>query len=178
MTRRHRLAISFTVVGLLALTAGLVWRGFVDSTPSAGPRLDGASLLALALPDPSGKEQSLNQWKGKVLVVNFWATWCDPCREEMPRFIQMQDQLGDKGVQFIGIAIDQADRAQRFASEIRLNYPTLMGGYGSIELSKTLGNSFGALPFTVVVDRTGKVVHTHLGPVKDSQLRSIIGQLV
>jgi thiol-disulfide isomerase/thioredoxin len=178
MTLRRWGAIAFAAVGLLALVAGLVWRGQADGAGSARARLDGATLLAVALPDPAGKEQSFNQWKGKVLVVNFWATWCDPCREEMPRFIQMQDQFANKGVQFVGIAIDQADRAAQFASEIHVNYPTLMGGYGSIELSKSLGNSVGALPFTVVVDRAGAIVFTQLGPIKDSQLRSIIGQLV
>jgi peroxiredoxin len=96
----------------------------------------------------------------------------------MPQFVKAQREYGGKGLQFVGIAIDQPDKVQQFASEIGLNYPALIGGYGAIELSKTLGNRLGALPFTVIVDRAGRIVHTQLGPVKDVQLRSFISQLL
>ena len=105
-----------------------------------------SALLGVSLPDPDGKEQALAQWKGKVMVVNFWATWCAPCREEMPMFVRVQRELGPKGVQFVGIAVDSPDKARKFADELKLNYPTLIGGYGAMELSKTLGNSVMALP--------------------------------
>ncbi len=125
-----------------------------------------------------GQEQALAQWKGKVLVVNFWATWCAPCREEMPEFVNAQRDLGGRGLQFVGIAIDQPDKVQEFAAEIGLNYPALIGGYGAIELSKTLGNRVGALPFTIIIDRSGRIAHTQLGPLRDATLRSIVGQLL
>ena len=110
----------------------------------------------MTLPDAGGKPQPMAQWKGKVLVVNFWATWCAPCREEMPEFVRAQSEFGDKGLQFVGIAADSADKVTQFAQEIHLNYPALIGGFGSIELSRTLGNSVMALPFTVVIDRSGQ----------------------
>jgi thiol-disulfide isomerase/thioredoxin len=119
-------------------------------------------------PDPEGKDQSLAQWKGKILVVNFWATWCAPCREEMPMFMRLQDAQRAKGVQFVGIAVDNVDKVRQYASDLKLNYPTLIGGFGAMELSKTLGNSVMALPFTVIVDRSGKVAHTQLGPSRRS----------
>jgi len=139
---------------------------------------DASTLLALTLPDPSGHPQALSQWRGKVLVVNFWATWCAPCREEMPEFVKAQGELGSKGLQFVGIAVDEPDKAQRFASEIGLNYPVLVGGYGAIELSKTLGNRVVALPFTIIVDRQGRVAHTQLGPLKPAQLTAIVTKLL
>ena len=130
-----------------------------------------SSLLGLALPDADGKEQRLDQWRGKVIVVNFWATWCAPCREEMPEFVRAQNEFGPKGLQFVGIAVDQADKVRQFATEIGLNYPSLIGGFGAMELSKSLGNSVMALPFSVVVDRQGKVVHTQLGVLKPAETR-------
>jgi len=134
-------------------------------------------LLGITLPDPDGKDQAIAQWKGKILVVNFWATWCAPCREEMPMFMRLQDSQRGKGIQFVGIAVDNADKVRQYASDLKLNYPTLIGGFGAMELSKSLGNSVMALPFTVIVDRSGKVAHTQLGPLKEDQLQSILRQL-
>lgn len=144
----------------------------VPAGTSAGP------LMGISLPDVDGKQQPLAQWAGKVVVVNFWATWCAPCREEMPVFVKMQAEQGAKGLQFVGIAVDQADKVRLFAEEINMNYPNLIGGYGAMELSKTLGNQLMALPFTIVVDRQGKVAHTQLGPIKEAQLQKIVGQLL
>lgn len=139
---------------------------------------DGSTLLALSLPDTTGTEQAFAQWRGKVLVVNFWATWCAPCLEEMPEFVRAQAELGSRGLQFVGIAIDDAKKAAEFAERLHVNYPTLIGGYGAVELSKTLGNSLAALPFSVILDRQGRVVHTQLGRLKPDKLQSIVGKLI
>ena len=160
------------VAGVLALAIG-AFVGLRQEAPQ-----DASTLFALSLPDPTGQQQSLGQWRGKVVVVNFWATWCAPCREEMPEFVRAQSEFGSKGLQFVGIAVDQADKVDEFARELRLNYPVLIGGYGAIELSKTLGNRLMALPFTIIVDRQGRVAHTQLGPLKPDQLRSIVGKLL
>lgn len=167
--------VAFAAVGLLGLAAGIYYG--TNSSPTSQP-IAAAALSGLALPDADGKEQRLDQWRGKVMVVNFWATWCAPCREEMPEFIKAQQTLGPKGLQFVGIAVDQADKVRQFAAEIGLNYPTLIGGFGAMELSKTLGNTVMALPFTVVVDRTGAIVHIQLGVLKPDKLESIIRQLL
>jgi thiol-disulfide isomerase/thioredoxin len=161
------------VVGVAALAAG----AYV-ATRSPQTR-DASTLLALSLPDADGREHRLSEWKGKVLVVNFWATWCDPCREEMPEFVRAQSEFGDRGLQFVGIAVDQPENVSRFQhSPSAVNYPALIGGYGSIELSRTLGNRLAALPFTIIIDRHGDVVHTQLGVLKPQQLRSILGKLL
>ena len=136
------------------------------------------ALLAVELPDAAGQVQRLDQWRGRVLVVNFWATWCVPCREEMPQFVRAQAAQGAQGLQFVGIAVDSVDKVQRFSEELGLNYPTLIGGLGAIELSRDLGNRLMALPFTIVLDRSGRVVHTQLGPLKDDQLQTIVKPLL
>jgi thiol-disulfide isomerase/thioredoxin len=169
-TLRTNLALA--IVAILALGAGLA----VALWDRAPQRAD--ALFALALPGLDGAPQHLDQWRGKVVVVNFWATWCEPCREEMPEFVLAQQEFGSQGLQFVGIAVDQADRAASFAHDLKLNYPVLIGGYDAMELSKTLGNRLVALPFTIVIDRSGNVAHTQLGPLKPAQLRSIISKLI
>ena len=156
----------------LGVTTAFLHRGDRDAVR------DGAAVLDLVLPDAQGQQQALAQWRGKVLVVNFWATWCAPCREEMPQFVATQTRDGPKGVQFVGIAVDDPEKVRAFAKELKLNYPALIGGYGAIELSKALGNDLAALPFTVVIDRHGRVAETQLGPLKQPKLDALLTKLL
>jgi thiol-disulfide isomerase/thioredoxin len=172
MPRRLHSFVLPAIAGALALALGIGVALWDRTAP------DPSALLALSLPDTQGTTQPLGQWRGKVLVVNFWATWCGPCREEMPEFVRAQRELGPQGVQFVGIAVDQADKVARFAKELDLNYPALVGGYNAMDVSKPLGNRLLALPFTVILGRDGHVAHTQLGPLKPGQLRSIIANLI
>ena len=172
MTKTFVRWTAVAVVALAALAGGFYFGQGTPDEPSAAP------LLGLTLPDVDGRDQQFDQWRGKVLVVNFWATWCEPCREEMPEFVKTQARLGDKGLQFVGIAIDQPDKIRKFSRELGLNYPSLVGGYGALELSKSLGNRLMALPFSLVIDRQGRVVHTQLGLLKPEKLATIISKLL
>jgi len=178
MTRRGALLV-LLAAGAAALSAGIYVgrsdRSMADAAPTGQA---GTTLLTLALPNVAGKNISLAQWRGQPLIVNFWATWCVPCREEMPEFVRMQREFGAKGLQFVGIAVDDADKVRQFAAEIGLNYPALIGGYGAMELSRTLGNQLMALPFTVIVNRDGYIAHTQLGPLKSDQLREMVSKLI
>ena len=170
MKHRNRwIAATVAVIALATGAALAIW----DRTP---PSAD--ALLALSLPDTKGTKQPLSQWRGKVIVVNFWATWCEPCRDEMPEFVREQKELGPRGLQFVGIAVDQPDKVERFANELQLNYPALIGGYDAVELSVSMGNRLAALPFTIVIDRQGRVAQTHLGPVKKQQFRATLQELL
>lgn len=170
---RRAFVLGAAAAGVLALAGGIAFR-LVGREETR----DGEAVLGLSLPDLDGRTQPLAQWRGKVLIVNFWATWCAPCREEMPEFVAAQARDGAKGVQFVGIAVDDVDKVRAFAREIGLNYPALIGGYGAIELSKTLGNDLSALPFTVVLDRAGRVAHTQLGPLKRAKLDRLLADLL
>jgi len=172
----RRRAVIVGVIAVVALVLG-IGVAFLHRNSADAVR-DGSAVLKLVLPDTNGRQQALAQWRGKVLVVNFWATWCAPCREEMPEFVAAQARDGAKGVQFVGIAVDDPDKVRAFAKELKLNYPALIGGFGAIELSKTLGNDLAALPFTIVLDRQGRVTHTQLGPLKQAKLDALLGRLL
>ena len=164
-------------VALVAMAAGS-YLGVRTLQPSPAVTRPATGLLGMALPDAEGQQQRIEQWRGKVVVINFWATWCAPCREEMPLFVRVQNELGGRGVQFVGIAVDQIEKVKPFARELGLNYPVLIGGYGAMELSRTLGNTVMALPFTVIVDRKGNIAYEQLGVVKPETLRRTLETLL
>ena len=116
----------------------------------------GASLLANAqVTDLAGKQRNLNEWQGRILVLNFWATWCEPCREEIPAFMKVREKMFRSGVEFVGIAIDQAVKVAHFAKTVGVNYPLLLAGGDGLDLMRKLGNPSGGVPFTVVFDQAG-----------------------
>jgi thiol-disulfide isomerase/thioredoxin len=171
-------AVLFVTVAAIALIAGLLLRPGNREEPAIQPPASAAGLMQAALPDLTGRSQPLSQWKGKVLVVNFWATWCAPCREEIPALIQVQNQLGPKGLQIIGIAIDQAERVTPYVTEMRINYPVLVGELDAMDLAQQAGNQVGGLPFTVVLDRSGRPIRSELGGLNREKLERIVQPLL
>lgn len=179
MKKHHLLvllaAAAALVIGLLVSTR------LHDTVPKETvtlPVANGETVLAAAFPDLNKQRQPLSQWRGKVLVVNFWATWCPPCREEIPGFIALQKEFAEKNVQFVGIAIDTGEKVNDFARELGINYPLLLGGDSAFDLQRQLGNVSGVLPFTVVIDPSGKLVVRHLGGLSGNQLRSRLLPLI
>lgn len=156
------------IAGLAALAVG-GWLGWSRLQPSAGSGTD--ALWTAELADLAGRPVSLAAMRGKPLVVNFWATWCGPCKEEMPDFQKLAaSDLGRK-VQIVGIGIDNAANMKAFAEKLGISYTLLEGGAGGLDLLKTLGNQVGGLPFTLVIDPSGKAVVTRLGRINYEELR-------
>jgi thiol-disulfide isomerase/thioredoxin len=178
MKRTTQLAITATVAAA-ALAAGLVLRPDARTqTGPVAPASAAAGLMLARLPDMEGRPQPLAQWRGKVLVVNFWATWCVPCRAEIPAFVRVQERWAAKGLQVVGIAIDETDKVRPYAAELKINYPILVGGLDGIELARQAGNRLGGLPFTVVFDREGETAHTQLGGIDQQKLEALIRPLL
>lgn len=143
----------------------------VQSLPK--PDLDAGPLQVLpafTYADLDDTARSSREWLGKVLVINFWATWCPPCRREIPDFIALQKNHGERGLQFIGIAIDSRQDVAAFAKEIGINYPVLLGETHAITLAQSLGNRFGALPFSAVFDRGGNLIFTKSGQLTPEEI--------
>jgi len=131
-----------------------------------------------SLADIEGTTRNIKEWDGKVLVINFWATWCPPCRKEMPAFTELQDQFGAQGLQFVGVAIDDADKVTEFMDTYGVNFPMLLGDLAAIEVGKAYGNRFGALPYTVIVDRQGKIAFTRRGELEKHTAEAEIKKLL
>ena len=168
-------------VAVVAAVAGFVVANFSQQEqlkqPAVSPtnaKFAAAQLLALTLPDSNANGQALAQWKEKVLVVNFWATWCLPCREEMPGFSRLHTKYAVKGVQFVGIAFDSADKVKEFSDHTPVSYPLLIGTSALMPLTAALGDAAGGLPFTVIVGRDGALLQTRLGLWKEAVLDTIL----
>ena len=167
-----------------AVAIGAAALGFFFGQPQIAPQSEAsiapdaaAKLADLAVTTPQGQPVSLSQWQGKVRVVNFWATWCPPCREEMPEFSRVQEKLAGKGVQFVGIGIDTPDNIINFQKTNPVSYPLLMGSYDVLKLTVELGNKTSALPFTVILDREGKITHITTGKLSEAELERLLPPL-
>jgi len=168
----YRSRILVLAVALLATGAGFF--AYRATLPDRSVAEAAAELMRLRLPDVSGKDQSLAQWQDKVVIVNFWATWCGPCREEIPVLLRVQAKHASNGVQVVGISIDSVDKVREFAIEYGIAYPLVIGSMDTIDLTRRLGNKAAGLPYTIVLDRTGRVVKTHLGGISEVELESAI----
>ena len=174
MSPGRREALILGAAGIAAAAAGFL----------AGPALlgfgagkEGEVLRSTMLPDLEGKTRQLAAWHGKVLVCNFWATWCAPCLEEIPLLIAAREKYNSDGVEIVGIAIDNAVKVRDFSVLFKISYPILLAEAGGLDLMRQLGNSSGGLPYTVVTDRQGKLVHRKLGALKEADLDAILKPL-
>lgn len=173
MTLRRREALLLGGIALTAATAGFI-AGPLLTQGDAG---DADVIAAGRFTDLEGKPRGLAEWRGKVLVLNFWATWCAPCREEIPMFIEARGEYAPYGVEFVGIGIDKADKIAEFARQMRINYPILVADAAAMDMMRRLGNRAAGLPFTVIVDRAGIPVARKLGAVHREELNRMLSPL-
>ena len=172
----------YPLVGVAALAAGtalwLATRPALVASPAmtTAPTIGSAAIYATPFSDTEGRPQTLGQFQGKVVVLNFWATWCAPCREEMPAFTRLYSRWSSRGVQFVGVSSEEAAKVARFGKELAINYP-LWVGEAAPELSRRLGNSAGVLPHSVIIDGSGRVLEQKVGPYSEAELAAKIADL-
>jgi thiol-disulfide isomerase/thioredoxin len=172
-------ALAFGVMGALAGVNQKTPAPVATSiAPTGGvPHTAVTHLFAQSLNDAAGKPQSLAQWKGKPLLVNFWAPWCAPCVREMPELSALAASSAGKRVQVIGIGIDSPSNIAQFAAKFKIAYPLYVAGMSGTELAREFGNSAGGLPYTVLVGADGVVRKTYLGSLKFDELRADLAAL-
>jgi thiol-disulfide isomerase/thioredoxin len=164
--RRAWLAGVASLAGLAALS-GALWR--THRSPGTGTG-DSVDIWPMRFQTPQGGQLEMAGLRGKPLLVNFWATWCPPCVTELPLLDQFHRQQASTGWQVIGLAVDNEIPVREFLAKGPVGYPVGIAGMGGVELSRSMGNSAGALPFTIVFDRSGKVIQRKLGIVTSGDL--------
>ena len=175
MSQSRRLWLGGAAAAGLLAGAGVAWRRFQPDAIDAAADEGLGALWALQLDTPEGKKLALQSFRGKPLVVNFWATWCPPCIEELPLLNAFYQQHAANGWQILGLAVDQTTAVQKFLQQRPLDFPVVMAATEGVALSRSLGNGPGGLPFTLVVDASGKVRDRKLGRVSPDDLQRWLG---
>jgi peroxiredoxin len=168
--RRRAVAIAIGLAAALALSAGAIW-SWRQPPARQGADPEALAFFTLALPDADGVQRPLKTWQGKLLIVNFWATWCTPCVEEMPELQRLADQTQDRNLAVIGIGVDEPDKVREFRSRHGLRFALLVAGFDGMQLAQRLGNPEPVLPYTALISPDGRLLEKHSGRIEDPELR-------
>ena len=139
---------------------------------------DAVGLLTTDLPDLTGRTRRLAEWKGKIVLCNFWATWCAPCREEIPMLVDLREKYAAKGFEVVGIAVDNATNVREFSAKYQISYPILVAEAAGLDLLRAVGNSAGALPYTLMLNRRGEILSRKLGILRKTVIEPTIKDLL
>ena len=200
-SKARMIAVAVTAIALLAIAIPFVWQPHVEAEPavtsaSADPSPapaaaaatdaeDTGACMANAKPanfdftikDVDGNEVPLSSYKGKVVLLNFWATWCGPCKAEIPGFVRLQEKYRDKGLVIVGYSVDDtAEKAKAYAAEYKMNYPILLGE-GREEVQDAYGPIWG-IPASFIISKDGKVCRKHMGIAPEAVFEKEVAALL
>ncbi len=163
-------------IGLLFTAIGIYF-GLKHFEPGRPADLAVSALMQTTLSDAQDKQHPLSEWQGKLLLVNFWATWCPPCVAEMPELVSLQADMADKNLQIIGIGIDSPTNIRQFSEKYKISYPLLVAGLSGTELARSFGNEAGGLPFTVLISPDGHIKQVYIGRLDMAKVRADLASL-
>lgn len=172
----NRTNLLIVAIAIAGAAGGFLVGGLLRPTPPQQPGVPaglnvGDAVPVAERPDTNGRPHSLAEWKGKLLLLNFWASWCAPCREEMPILDATQDRLADKGLQIVGVAYDSPAATADFLGRVPVRYPILIDDPDKgDDLGARLGNSRGVLPYSVLVGRDGRILAQRAGNFTERSL--------
>lgn len=160
--------IFLSIVALAALAGGvavaLFWLG-QNTSENMRPEF--------ALADTQGEIRHVDEWDGKLLLLNFWATWCAPCRKEIPLLIEAQKKYGSAGLQIVGLAVDEPEPVREYAAKLGINYPLLVDAMNVVKVQDALQGGAG-LPVSVLIDRQGRVQERFIGEMNQDELEALL----
>jgi peroxiredoxin len=174
MTRNTRLALATALIAIVAAALGFGLSRLQQTASLDVPKV----AAGFALRDLAGNTHRLAEWRGKLVLLNFWASWCPPCRREIPLFIEVQKRYGSQGLQVVGIGVDSPEAVARTWQEMNINYPLLLADETTLELMAAYGNARGALPYTVIIRPDGSVAAVKLGAYDEDELLELLLPLV
>ena len=177
MNRNH---LILTLVGLVSLLAGVALFKLLEpgSVADSGSSTQLSELHSIPLSDLDGTQTLLSDWDSKVLVINFWAPWCAPCRREIPALLEIQQEFATRGVRILGIAFDGEAQVRRFAEEYRIDYPLFLTENRSAMYNAAFANTSGSLPYTALLGPDRRIVFQHNGELSAQQLREQLESLL
>ena len=172
--------IAVAVILAAAAAAGYFAQQYFRTTAQPGVTTEAeqnalsSGRIAFAMPDLNGRMRKLSEWDGEARLVNFWATWCEPCRREIPLLKKVQSEKADKGLQVIGIAVEYPEDVLPYAEQAEFNYPILVGQEEAMDAAEQSGVNFIGLPFTMVISADGDLVNVHTGEIKEDHIERIV----
>lgn len=170
--------ILFIVATIIAGSSGYALQTYLNR-PQIQTQVNsilGQQRPEFAALDLAGEIRNIKEWDGRLILLNFWATWCPPCKREIPHFIELQKEYGDQGFQIVGIAIDDEDAVRKYVEEVGMNYPSLVVQDGGVMLAKRYGNGIGALPYSVLINRDGEISYTIKGELSKIRAEELLAE--
>lgn len=167
----------FYLILMMSLGFGIRYF-FLNTQVQDGGKQSTQALFTANFPDENGKPQSLNQYAGKIVVLNFWASWCEPCREEMPELSQLHTEYKDRNVVVLGLAIEDVAAVNEFIKQTPVSYPLFAADIQGMDIAASLGNNKGVLPYTVIIKADGTLAKSYFGritkPLLEQTLKTIL----
>jgi thiol-disulfide isomerase/thioredoxin len=173
-----KIAFIFIVAMIIASSGGYALQKYLNrnhhqAQTENNPAI-GLQRPEFAAMDMGGQLRNIKEWDGKLILLNFWATWCPPCLKEIPDFIELQKAYGGQGFQVIGIAIDDEDAVRKYTSEVGMNYPTMVVESEGVGLARRYGNGVGVLPYSVIINRDGEISYTIRGELSKIRTKELL----